>query len=75
MSYICHTMSVISIRLSAEEKAMLARKAKEAGISSSAMARQLLNAAPLTTAGELLAEMERLMKSNKRSQLRVSRQP
>ena len=68
-------MSVISIRISEKEKAVLARRAKEAGISSSALVRQLLNAAPLTTAGELLAEMERLMKGNKRTELRVSRKP
>ncbi len=54
---------------------MLARRAKEAGMSSGAMVRQLINAAPLTTAGELLAEMEQLMKSEKRLDLRVRRKP
>lgn len=68
-------MSVISIRISENEKAILARRAKEAGISSGALVRQLLNAAPLATAGELLAEMERLMKAGKRPELRISRQP
>ena len=66
-------MSVISIRISEKEKAILARRAKEAGISSGALVRQLLNTAPLATAGELLAEMERLMNGNKRSELRIVR--
>lgn len=68
-------MSVISIRVSEKEKALLARRAKEAGISSGALLRQLLNAAPLSTAAELLAEMEPLMKDEKRSGLRIRRQP
>ena len=68
-------MSVISIRVSEKEKATLARRAKEAGISSSALVRELLHAAPLSTAGELLAEMERLMKGDKRTELRILRKP
>ena len=66
-------MSVISIRVSEQEKALLARRAKEAGISAGALLRQLLNAAPLSTAGELLAEMEQLMKDEKRADLQIRR--
>ena len=68
-------MSVISIRVSEKEKALLARRAKREGISSGALVRKLLNAAPLTTAGELHAEMERLMMGEKHSDLRISRKP
>ena len=53
---------------------MLVRRAKAAGVSSGALVRQLINAAPLTTAAELLAEMEELMQNPQSSALRIRRQ-
>ena len=67
-------MKVLSIRVSEQEKAMLVRRAKAAGVSSGALVRQLINAAPLTTAAELLAEMEELMQNPHSSALRIRRQ-
>ena len=68
-------MKVLSIRVSEQEKAMLHQRAKAAGVSSGALVRQLINAAPLTTAAGLLAEMEGLMRDPRASELRIRRQP
>ena len=54
-------MSVLTIRISDEEKAQLARRAKESGVSAGALVRCLLNESPLTSAEDLLKEMERRM--------------
>ncbi len=54
-------MSVLTIRISEEEKAHLARRAKESGVSAGALVRRLLNESPLTSAEDLLKEMERRM--------------
>ena len=61
VSYADHTMSVLTIRISDEEKAQLARRAKESGVSAGALVRRLLNESPLTSAEDLLKEMERRM--------------
>ena len=55
MSYKCHTMSVLTVRISEEEKARLARRAKTAGITAGALVRKLIGEKPLGTAAELLA--------------------
>jgi hypothetical protein len=61
LSYNCHTVAVVTVRMSEEEKACLARRAKAAGITSGALVRQLVNEKPIATAADLLAEMEALM--------------
>lgn len=54
-------MSVLTIRLSEEEKAQLAKRAKKAGLSTGALVRDLIRAEPIMTAADLLREMEPLM--------------
>ena len=63
-------MAVVTIRMSEEEKARLARRAKAAGVSSGALVRQLVNEKPLATAADLLAEMDSLM-GEKRLKIQV----
>ena len=52
-------MPILTVRISEEEKALLAERSKKEGISAGALVRQMLNEAPITTAGELLDEMNR----------------
>ena len=52
-------MPVLTVRISDEEKKLLARRAGKAGLSSGALVRQMLSEAPLTSAAELLDEMNR----------------
>lgn len=63
-------MPVLTVRISEEEKARLAERSKKAGITAGALVRRILNQAPLTTAGELLDEMNRRLGDGK---LRVRR--
>ena len=53
-------MSILTIRISEAEKARLAERARSAGVTSGALARQLISEKPFTTAADLLAEMESL---------------
>ncbi|HYR57737.1 MAG TPA: ribbon-helix-helix protein, CopG family, partial [Chthoniobacteraceae bacterium] len=59
--YAGHTMAVLTVRISDEEKARLARRAKESGVSAGALVRRLPNESLLTSADDLLKEMERRM--------------
>jgi hypothetical protein len=52
-------MPVLTVRVSEEEKKLLARRASKAGLSSGALVRQMLREAPLASASELLDEMNR----------------
>jgi len=54
-------MSVLTIRISEKEKAELLRRAKESGLSAGALVRRMINEAPLTSADDLLKEVERRM--------------
>ena len=54
-------MSVLTIRISEKEKAELARRAKQSGLSTGALVRQMINEAPFTTADDLLKELEQRM--------------
>ncbi len=63
-------MPVLTVRISEKEKALLTERSKKAGISAGALVRRLLNQTPLTTAGELLEEMNRRLGDGK---LRVRR--
>ena len=54
-------MSVLTIRISEKEKAELARRAKESGVSTGALVRRMINETPLTSADDLLKEVERRM--------------
>ena len=63
-------MPVLTVRISEKEKALLAERSRKAGVSAGALVRRLLNQAPLTTAGELLGEMNRRLGDGK---LRVRR--
>lgn len=54
-------MPVLTVRISEEEKALLAKRSKQEGVTAGALVRQMLNEMPLTTAGELLAEANRRM--------------
>lgn len=61
LSYICLTMSILTVRISDEEKAALARRAKAEGITTGALVRRMIQQKPLTTAADLLAEIEGCM--------------
>ena len=63
-------MPVLTVRISDEEKKLLARRAGKAGLSSGALVRQLLRDAPLASAAELLDEMNRRLGDTK---LRIKR--
>lgn len=63
-------MPVLTVRISDQEKALLAERARKAGVTAGALVRRLLNEAPLTTADELLEEMSRRLGDSK---LRVRR--
>ena len=63
-------MPVLTVRISEEEKALLAERSKKAGISAGALVRQMLHEAPLTTAAEVLEDMKRRLGDAK---LRVRR--
>ena len=54
-------MSVLTVRISDEEKAALSRRAKAEGTTESALVRRLIQEKPFTTAADLLAEIETLM--------------
>ena len=60
VSYECQ-MSVLTIRISDEEKALLAKRAKQAGVSTGALVRDLIKAEPIVTSADLLKEMESLV--------------
>jgi hypothetical protein len=63
-------MPVLTVRISDEEKKLLARRAGKAGLSSGALVRQMLREAPLASAAELLDEMNRRLGDAK---LRIKR--
>ena len=58
--YKCH-MSSLTIRISDEEKAMPAKRAKEAGVSTGALVRDLIKADPIVTSADLLKEMQTMV--------------
>ena len=62
-------MPVLTVRISEEEKALLAERSKKEGITAGALVRRMLNETPLTTAGELLDEMNRRL-GDKRLRIR-----
>lgn len=62
VSYECQ-MSVLTIRISDEEKALLAKRAKQAGVSTGALVRDLIKAEPIVTSADLLKEMESLVRA------------
>ena len=63
-------MPVLTVRISEEEKALLAKRSKQEGITAGALIRQMLNDAPFVTAQDVLADMERRLGDKK---LRVRR--
>ena len=63
-------MPVLTVRISEKEKAILAQRAEESGVSVEALVRCLINEQPLTTAAALLAEMNRHLGDTK---LRIPR--
>jgi len=62
-------MPVLTVRISEEEKARLTERSKQEGISAGALVRRMLNEAPLSTAGELLDEINRRL-GDKRLRIR-----
>lgn len=58
-------MPVLTVRISEREKTLLERRAKKSGLTAGALVRQLLNETPLTTAEELLKEMDRRLGDSK----------
>ena len=60
VSYKCH-MSVLAIRISDKEKALLAKRVMEAGVSTGVLVRDLIKAEPIVTSADLLKEMNSLL--------------
>ncbi len=54
-------MSILTVRISDEEKAQLARRAEAAGTTTGGLVRELIREKPFITAADLLDEMENLM--------------
>jgi hypothetical protein len=54
-------MSILSVRLSEEEKAALQRRAKEEGCSAGALVRKWILEKPFLTSADLLKETESMM--------------
>ena len=63
-------MPVLTVRISETEKALLAKRSKQEGVTAGALIRRMLNEAPFITAGDVLADMERRLGDKK---LRVRR--
>jgi hypothetical protein len=62
-------MSILTVRLSDEEKIRLSRRAKAAGTTAGGLVRELIRNEPFVTSEDLLHEMEKLM-GNKRLRVR-----
>ena len=62
-------MSVLTIRITEKEKTSLKKRAKEEGTTAGELVRRMIQERPLTTADELLLEIEALM-GNKRLKIR-----
>jgi hypothetical protein len=65
-------MPVLTVRISEEEKALLAKRSKQEGVSAGALVRQMINEKPFVTAGDLLEEVNRRM-GDKRLRVRRKR--
>jgi len=65
-------MSILSVRLSDEEKSALQRRAEEEGCTTGALVRRLILEKPIRTAGDLLRETESMM-GDKRLSIRKRR--
>ncbi len=58
LSYIRLTMNTLTVRISDEDKAALARRAKAEGITTGALVRRMIQEKPITSATDLLKEIE-----------------
>ena len=54
-------MSILTVRISDEEKAILAKRAKSEGTTTGALVRRLIQEKPFSTSADLLVEMQTLM--------------
>jgi hypothetical protein len=54
-------MSILTVRISEEEKALLAKRAKAEGTTTGALVRRLIQEKTFVTSADLLAEMQSLM--------------
>jgi hypothetical protein len=54
-------MSILTVRISDEEKALLARRAKVEGTTTGALVRRLIQEKSFVTSADLLAEMQSLL--------------
>ena len=54
-------MSILTVRISEEEKAALAKRAQSESTTTGALVRRLIQEQPLSTSADLLAEMKSLM--------------
>lgn len=59
MTYIWTTMSVLTVRLTDEEKRILDQRSRKAGLKKATFVRQLIREVPLETAEDVLADMEK----------------
>lgn len=70
MTYNCHTMSILTVRLTEEEKRILEQRSRKAGLKKATFVRQLIRETPFETAEDVLADVEKRL-GDKR--LRVAR--
>jgi hypothetical protein len=54
-------MAVLTVRISEKEKARIVSRARQAGLTTGALVRELLAEPPFVSAADLLAELESLM--------------
>jgi hypothetical protein len=54
-------MPVLTVRISEAEKAGITKRAKQSGMTTGALVRQLMNQQPVDTAAELLRELDEHM--------------
>lgn len=52
-------MSILTVRLTEEEKLILERRSRKAGVRKATFVRQLIRETPFETAGDVLADMEK----------------
>lgn len=59
VTYKCNPMPILTIRLTEDEKRILARRSRKAGLRKATFVRQLIRQQPYETSADVLADMEK----------------